>query len=210
MKGDSVTLLTGVSEINRDIQILWLYGLEDADTLIAEIYKMSISIYDSYEGIDGLQMDQQTGSLTIRNITITHSGLYTAQIMTAMATYKRFKVIVYECGFVCTLKCSSENGPGVSLSWYKGSKRLNQTISPELNVNLSLTLEIKERNSDVYHCVAANPVSNQTTQFSFQEHCPPYTDSSHSCGFTEAVIRLVISALVGVATVAVLVYDFRS
>lgn len=76
---------------------------------------------------------------------------------------------------VCTLKCSSENGPGVSLSWYKGSERLNQTSSPELNVNLSLTLEIKERNSDVYHCVAANPVSNQTTQFSFQEHCPPYT-----------------------------------
>lgn len=95
MKGDSVTLPTGVREINRDIQILWLYGPEDPDTLIAEIYKMSILIYDSYEGIDGLQMDQQTGSLTIRNITITHSGLYTAQVMTAMATYKRFKVIVY-------------------------------------------------------------------------------------------------------------------
>ncbi|KAA0711779.1 hypothetical protein E1301_Tti019094 [Triplophysa tibetana] len=30
------------------------------------------------------------------------------------------------------------------------------------------------------------------------------------CGFTEAVIRLVISSLVGVATVAVLIYDFRS
>ncbi len=36
------------------------------------------------------------------------------------------------------------------------------------------------------------------------------TDSSHSCGFTEAVIRLVISALVGVATVAMLFYDVRS
>ncbi|KAK7136741.1 hypothetical protein R3I93_016945 [Phoxinus phoxinus] len=32
----------------------------------------------------------------------------------------------------------------------------------------------------------------------------------HCCGFTEAVIRLVVSALVGVATVAVLVYDIRS
>ncbi|KTF77105.1 hypothetical protein cypCar_00044675 [Cyprinus carpio] len=31
-----------------------------------------------------------------------------------------------------------------------------------------------------------------------------------SCGFTEAVIRLVLSALVGVAAVAVLVYDIRS
>ncbi|XP_067271642.1 uncharacterized protein [Pseudorasbora parva] len=32
----------------------------------------------------------------------------------------------------------------------------------------------------------------------------------HCCGFTEAVIRLVVSALVCVATVAVLVYDIRS
>ncbi|KAL0161067.1 hypothetical protein M9458_044792, partial [Cirrhinus mrigala] len=32
----------------------------------------------------------------------------------------------------------------------------------------------------------------------------------HCCGFTEAVIRLVVSALVGVAAIAVLVYDIRS
>ncbi len=32
----------------------------------------------------------------------------------------------------------------------------------------------------------------------------------YCCGFTEAVIRLVLSALVGVAAVAVLVYDIRS
>lgn len=95
MKGDSVTLPTGVSEINRYMQILWLFGPENPDTLVAEIYKTSISIYDSYKGLDRLQMDQQTGSLTIRNITTTHSGLYTAQIMTAMVTNKRFKVIVY-------------------------------------------------------------------------------------------------------------------
>jgi len=37
-----------------------------------------------------------------------------------------------------------------------------------------------------------------------------YLDSVQCCGFTEAVIRLVISALVGVATVAVLIYDIRS
>ncbi len=35
-------------------------------------------------------------------------------------------------------------------------------------------------------------------------------DHVHCCGFTEAVIRLVISALVGVVTVAVLVYDILS
>lgn len=61
--GDSVVLHTGVREINREKQILWLFGAEDPDTLIAEIYKLSISIYDTYEGLkDRLQMDQQTGS----------------------------------------------------------------------------------------------------------------------------------------------------
>ncbi|XDV21993.1 hypothetical protein PO909_026974 [Leuciscus waleckii] len=235
MKGDSVTLHTGVSDINRDIQILWLFGPENPDTLIAEIYKLKIFIHGSYEGLkDRLQMDPQTGSLVIGNITTSHSGLYTAQIMTDTVTiYKRFSVIVYapvplpviessslvsECqisdrGFSCedcAVKCSAENGPGVSLSWYKGRERLNQTSSPELNINLSLPLEIKERHSDVYHCVAANPISNKTTQFSFQQHCPQYTDSIPFCGCTEAVIRLVISALVGVAAVAILVYDIRS
>ncbi|XP_052445617.1 hepatocyte cell adhesion molecule-like [Carassius gibelio] len=229
--GDCVVLHTGVREINREKQILWLFGAEDPDTLTAEIYKLSISIYDTYEGLkDRLQMDQQTGSLTIRNITTSHSGLYTAQIMNSMTTFKRFSVMVYgpvslpviesssqvsEClisdgGFSSAVMCSAENGPEVSLSWFKGRERLNQTSSPDLSVTLSLPLEIKDRNNDVFHCVAANPVSNKTTQFSFQEHCPLNTDSSHSCGFTEAVIRLVISALVGVATVAVMFYDVRS
>ncbi len=35
-------------------------------------------------------------------------------------------------------------------------------------------------------------------------------DNIHYCGVTEAVIRLALSALVGVAAVAVLVYDIRS
>ncbi len=35
-------------------------------------------------------------------------------------------------------------------------------------------------------------------------------DHIHYCGVTEAVIRLALSALVGVAAVAVLVYDIRS
>ncbi len=35
------------------------------------------------------------------------------------------------------------------------------------------------------------------------------SDSVHCCGFTEAVIRLVISGVVGVATVAIVIYDIR-
>lgn len=96
MKGDSVTLHTDVSDVNRDIQILWLFGPENPDTVIAEIYKLKILIHDSYERLkDRLQMDPQTGSLIIGNITTSHSGLYTAQIMTTVTIYKKFSVIVY-------------------------------------------------------------------------------------------------------------------
>ncbi len=35
------------------------------------------------------------------------------------------------------------------------------------------------------------------------------SDSLHCCGFTEAMIRLALSAVVGVATVIIVVYDIR-
>ncbi|XP_039522296.1 uncharacterized protein LOC120475691 [Pimephales promelas] len=53
-------------------------------------------------------------------------------------------------------------------------------------------------------------VNNQTENDYNTELHKPSSDPIHCCGFTEAVIRLVVSALVGVATVAVLVYDIRS
>ncbi len=37
-----------------------------------------------------------------------------------------------------------------------------------------------------------------------------FSDHIHCCGFNETVIRLVLSALVGVAAVAFIVYDIRS
>ncbi|NP_001373783.1 hepatocyte cell adhesion molecule-like isoform 1 precursor [Danio rerio] len=231
MKGDSVSLHTGLGEVNREMQIMWMFGPEKANTLIAEIHSMIVSIYDSYEELkDRVQMSQRTGSLTIRNTSISHSGLYEAQIMTTVTAFKRFHVIVHapvsfpviensslvsDCqmddgGFPCAVLCSAENGPGVSLSWYKDGERLNQTSGPDLNFPLSVLLEIKERSKDVYQCVAANPISNKTTPFSFQEHCPQHTDSSRFCGSTEIAIRLVVSMLMGVATVALVIYDVRS
>ncbi|XP_043078892.1 uncharacterized protein LOC122327529 isoform X2 [Puntigrus tetrazona] len=50
---------------------------------------------------------------------------------------------------------------------------------------------------------------NRNEDAGITEH-QPTSDLIHCCGFTEAVIRLALSALVGVAAVAVLVYDVRS
>ncbi|KAK7136743.1 hypothetical protein R3I93_016947 [Phoxinus phoxinus] len=69
------------------------------------------------------------------------------------------------------------------------------------------SISSSERSSSF--CAVNNSTINQTENNNITEH-QPSSDCIHCCGFTEAVIRLVVSALVGVATVAVLVYDIRS
>ncbi|KAL1246591.1 hypothetical protein QQF64_034554 [Cirrhinus molitorella] len=51
---------------------------------------------------------------------------------------------------------------------------------------------------------------NQTEDVNVTEFTQPNSDHIHCCGFTEAVIRLVVSALVSMAAVAFLVYDITS
>ncbi len=82
LEGDSVTLDSGFTEMMDDDLILWRFGSEN--TLIAEINVMysSMTVYD--DGADGrfrdrLKLDDQTGSLTITNITTEHTGLYKLQ-----------------------------------------------------------------------------------------------------------------------------------
>ncbi|XP_067271629.1 uncharacterized protein [Pseudorasbora parva] len=59
-------------------------------------------------------------------------------------------------------------------------------------------------------CALTNSAIIQTDNVNITGLHQPCSDHIHCCGFTEAVIRLVVSALVCVATVAVLVYDIRS
>jgi len=98
MEGDSVTLHTGVTEIQRDEHILWTFRPQTSETRIAEIYKRIISIYDSGDNErfrDRLQIDKKTGSLTITNINKLHSGLYKALIINERAKLISFNIAVY-------------------------------------------------------------------------------------------------------------------
>ncbi len=99
MEGDSVTLNTDVTELQRDDQILWMFKLQNSENRIAEVYKQIISIYDYKENNerfrDRLQIDEQTGSLTITNINKLHSGLYKVQMINGGVKYKSFSIAVY-------------------------------------------------------------------------------------------------------------------
>ncbi len=94
-EGDSVSLNTDVTEVQRDDQILWHFGPKE--TRIAEIYKHSIDMFSSNEIFgDRLQLDSFTGSLIIRNIRTTDSGLYKRQIRSNRGNSdKTFNITVY-------------------------------------------------------------------------------------------------------------------
>ncbi|XP_067252827.1 CD48 antigen-like [Chanodichthys erythropterus] len=227
MEGDSLTLPTGVKKIQEDDLIMWMCG----DDCIAKLNISSQVISETNDRFrDRLQLDIETGSLTITNIRTTDSGLYKAQMIGHQVSKKTFSVTVIArlpipvissycpqspsspSASRCVLLCSAVNVGHVTLSWYKGNSLLSSISVSDLSISLSLPLEVEYQDKNTYSCVLNNPISNQTQHLDITHLCHTCAASEcvHCCGSTEAVIRLVLSALVGVATVGVLVYDITS
>ncbi|XP_073700643.1 CD48 antigen-like [Garra rufa] len=224
MEGDSVTLHTGRTFLNDDWIQWWFMN---KDNCIAEI-NVPESRFNVYDDVldgrfrDRLKLDGQTGSLTITDITTEHAGLYELDYNTysrpsyCLTVYPRLPVPVIsrnssQCSSSsCSLSCSVVNVSDVTLSWYKGNSLLSSISVSDLSINLSLPLEVEYQDKNTYSCVLNNPISNQTRHLNITQLCHTCSDSVHCCGPTGAVFRLVLSALVGVATVFFLVYDIRS
>ncbi|XP_026054683.1 uncharacterized protein LOC113040595 [Carassius auratus] len=230
IEGDSVNLNSGLTELNDD-WIQWWFINET--NFIAE-HNVPMDRFIVYDDVldgrfrDRLELDYQTGSLTIMNITTQHAGCYKLEINTfsrpsyCLSVYSRLPVPVIsrndsQCSSSssssqqnCSLVCSVVNVGHVTLSWYKGNSLLSSISVSDLSISLSLPLEVEYQEKNSYSCVINNPITNQTTHLDISKLCQPCSDSEHCCGSTEAVIRLVLSALVGVATVIILVYDIRS
>ncbi|XP_067237032.1 SLAM family member 5-like [Chanodichthys erythropterus] len=220
-EGESVSLNSSFTQIHRDEEIEWKFR----NILIAIVKKNKESKFfkESAEGRfrDRLKLDHQTGSLTIINSRTTDSGLYTVSRDTTINTinltvYARLPVPVIsrdssQCSSSsCSLVCSAVNVSHVTLSWFKGNSSFSSVSVSDLSSSISLHLEVEYQDKNTYSCVINNPISHQTQHLNITQLCHTCADSIHCCGFTETVIRLALSALVGVATVVVLVYDIRS
>ncbi len=95
MEGDSVTLNTGVTEVQNYYLIQWMFG----ETRIAEInrFSQSSTIYNTDDDKtlrDRLKLDPQTGSLTITNTRSTDSGRYQLILTSDETRSKSFRVTV--------------------------------------------------------------------------------------------------------------------
>ncbi|KAA0711974.1 hypothetical protein E1301_Tti012715 [Triplophysa tibetana] len=223
MEGDSVTQHTNLTHTQTDIQILWTFKLH---TRLAEILKREQmnSYFVSRDGIfrDHLQMDNQTGSLTITNIKTEHTGLYKLMIISDKISYTSFTVIVHahlsvpvisrdssQCSSSserssvskCVLLCTVMNVTHVSLSWYKGNSLLSSISVSDLNIRLSLPLEVEYQDTNTYRCVVSNPVSNQTQQLDINEicvSCSAHMQNPHLVGITVFLVLVVATAAVAV------------
>ncbi|XP_051979529.1 uncharacterized protein LOC127640876 isoform X2 [Xyrauchen texanus] len=213
MEGDSVTLHTNLTEILGNDQIVWAFSVKSSDTRVAEIYKQDIEIYDSNKTFgDRLQLDRQTGSLTIRNIQITNSGLYKLTVFSKRGiAYRSFSVTVYarlpipviirdssQCSSSseCVLVCSVVNVTHVTLSWYKGNSLLSSISVSDLNSSLSLPLEVEYQENNIYSCVVSNSFTNLTKHLNITEVCQTCPER-HSLGIFVALVILIVAAAVG-------------
>nr|XP_055072964.1 uncharacterized protein LOC129452903 [Misgurnus anguillicaudatus] len=210
MEGDSVTLQSNIIKLQTDDLILWKFGLNM--TLIARINGVAkdISIYDDV--LDGrfrdrLQVNDQTGDLTITDITTQHTGDYKIIISGKQKISYVFNVIVYarlpvpvisrnflQCSN-CSLLCSVMNVRDVSLSWYKGNSLLSIISVSDLNIRLSLPLEVEYQDNNTYRCVLNNTNTNQTQHLNI----------THLCQTCSALTIILICCAVGCLMVVALV-----
>ncbi|XP_051763236.1 uncharacterized protein LOC127519755 isoform X3 [Ctenopharyngodon idella] len=99
-EGDSVTLNTGVNELQRDDVIRWRH-----QNVVAGIDNNYVQLYRG-----GLELDRQTGSLTITNITIEYAGDYEVDVTISSRRYtihKSFSVNVNELKSVSVMEGDS-------------------------------------------------------------------------------------------------------
>ncbi|XP_050951608.1 uncharacterized protein LOC127154232 isoform X3 [Labeo rohita] len=100
-EGYSVTLQTDITELQGDELIVWRFGDEGKLIAKSDIEAKSPPLYENTDERfrDRLQLNDQTGSLTIKNMRNTDSGLYRVKISSSKQMInKKFIVTVIGTG----------------------------------------------------------------------------------------------------------------
>ncbi|XP_052445054.1 natural killer cell receptor 2B4 isoform X2 [Carassius gibelio] len=229
--GDPVTLNSNTFEIQLTNEIEWRFN----NIRIARAIN-GYAKYDKNDGFEDRLKLERNGSLTINDTRTTDTGVYKfSTIINGKDSTKTFTVTVYDpvssipvitsvisqCSSSpesssspkCVLLCSVMNVSRVTLSWYEGNSLLSSISVSDLSISLSLPLELEYQDNNTYSCVVNNPISLQTRHACITDLCRLCSEEDRYCESTEPVIRLVVTAVVGLAAVAafiVLVYDIRS
>ncbi|XP_051763219.1 uncharacterized protein LOC127519749 isoform X4 [Ctenopharyngodon idella] len=150
MEGDSVTLQTNVTEIQKDDLIKWTFGTNRSliAKIIGEASDIPGNLDERFRG--KLKLDKKTGSLTITNITTEHAGVYEVEISRRSSSSKyRFNVTVNGV-FGDELKSVSVmEGDSVTLQTNVDEIQKDDLIKWTFGTNRSLIARIIGETSDI-------------------------------------------------------------
>uniref|UniRef100_A0A8C6UA99 Ig-like domain-containing protein n=1 Tax=Neogobius melanostomus TaxID=47308 RepID=A0A8C6UA99_9GOBI len=178
--GSSVTLNSG--KITKANQTLWTYGAEKPSFLIAKVSSSQGSFWAQPQFKERLNLDRETGDLTISKLSLNDTGVYERQRIGTYISSKQFKLEVYSplsppsvnveksYSGECQVECSVKNSRNLTLTWFKGNDWL-QRMSSSDSAGLSLALNLNQRETHKYFCEARNPLENMTARFHPNEIC---------------------------------------
>lgn len=96
MEGGFLNLDPGLHDLNGDVQILWKFESGRQSTRVAQMHQGKIYTHYDKRLTGRVQLDQETGILTITDIRTNESGLYNALIViNTHISGRRYKVEVY-------------------------------------------------------------------------------------------------------------------
>ncbi|CAM4661747.1 unnamed protein product [Leuciscus chuanchicus] len=238
-EGDSVSLNSDLTEMKDNDRIQWWFGYNITVIAEINVTVDRITVYDDVlDGRfrDRLKLDNQTGSLTITNTTTEHTGYYELKINWEIKRFRLYvigefknSVSVKKGDSVSLNSRLTEMKDDDVIQWRFGDEN---TLIAEINKRADritvyddvLDGRFRDR-LKLDKQTGSLTITNTTTEhdgdyrllmfpgeifFSSKAFRVSVYDSVHCCGPTEAVIRLVLSALVGVATVIIVVYEIRS
>ncbi|XP_056615213.1 SLAM family member 5-like [Triplophysa dalaica] len=194
MEGDTVTLYTDAQTQSHDV-MEWMFGVQSPDEITIAEFNREANFIHFIQSVyterfkNHVEIDDQTGSLIITNITTQHTGRYKLDISRKpsvlirhfnLTVYARLPVpfITRDCSSssssssCCCVLCSVMNvSHDVSVSWYKGKSLLSSISVSDLNIRLSLPLEVEYQDTNTYTCVVNNPITNLTQHLHITQLC---------------------------------------